>query len=296
MLYVNHKKSAKGKRITGDVLGYIVLIIMSIFWIFPFFYMLMTSFNKNPGITLEIVPRPGEWTLDNYKYLFVTDKPGQAILYNFGQWYLNTLLIAVVVSVIQTIIVLLTAYAFSRMRFAARKPLMNFLLIIGMFPGFLSMVCIFYILKAINLSTSVWGLVLVYISGAMMGYYICKGFFDTISKSLDEAAMIDGASRNTIFWKIIMPLSKPIIIYTILTSFLGPWGDFMMSNYIVGRGSQDTWTVAVGMYNWISVANISYYWSRFCAAGVVVAIVPTVLFFFLQKFYVEGVTGGAVKG
>jgi arabinogalactan oligomer/maltooligosaccharide transport system permease protein len=87
----------------------------------------------------------------------------------------------------------------------------------------------------------------------MMGYYICKGFFDTISKSLDEAAMIDGASRNTIFWKIIMPLSKPIVIYTILTSFLGPWGDFMMANFLVARGAQDTWTVAVGMQNWLTI-------------------------------------------
>jgi arabinogalactan oligomer/maltooligosaccharide transport system permease protein len=130
----------------------------------------------------------------------------------------------------------------------------------------------------------------------MMGYYICKGFFDTISKSLDEAAMIDGASRNTIFWKIIMPLSKPIVIYTILTSFLGPWGDFMMANFLVARNDQSSWTVAVGMQNWLTPSNMPDYFTTFCAAGVVVSIVPTILFFFMQRFYVEGVTGGAVKG
>jgi arabinogalactan oligomer/maltooligosaccharide transport system permease protein len=173
---------------------------------------------------------------------------------------------------------------------------MNFMLIIGMFPGFLSMVCIYFILKAMNLSTSPFGLVIVYCSGAMMGYYICKGFFDTISKSLDEAAMIDGASRNTIFWRIIMPLSKPIVIYTILTSFLAPWGDFMMSNFIIGRADQSSWTVAVGMNNWLSTSNLPYKFTRFCAGGVFVSIVPTILFFFLQKFYVGGVTGGSVKG
>ena len=158
------------------------------------------------------------------------------------------------------------------------------------------MICIYRILQAIGLETSVFGLVIVYISGSMMGYYISKGFFDTISKSLDEAAMIDGASRHTILWKIILPLSKPIVIYTILNAFLAPWGDFMMSNFLVGRGSNSSWTVAVGLYQWLTPSNIPQYFTKFCAAGVVVSIVPVIMYFIMQRFYVEGVTGGAVKG
>src|SRR5574344_1343702 len=280
---------AKAGRVAGNSLVYIILAIISVVWLFPFVYLVLSSLRgESGGVSLYVIPQ--EWTFENYFLLF-TDKT-----WEFGTWYLNTLMIAVIVAVIQTIIVLLTAYGLSRMRFKGRKPLMNFMLIIGMFPGFLSMVCIYFILKAIGLQTSPFGLVIVYCSGAMMGYYICKGFFDTISKSLDEAAMIDGASRNRIFWQIIMPLSKPIVIYTILTSFLGPWGDFMMANFLVARGSQDTWTVAVGMQNWLTTSNLPYYFTTFCAAGVVVSIVPTILFFFMQRFYVEGVTGGAVKG
>lgn len=290
MDYQQKQRIAAGtKKYGGLTVSYLILALIAVLWLFPFFYLVLQSFRvESGGVVAYFFPK--QWGFDNYLALF-TDET-----WKFGTWYLNTLLIAICVGVIQTIIVLLTAYSLSRMRFKGRKPLMNFMLIIGMFPGFLSMVCIYFILKAMSLETSPFGLVIIYCSGAMMGYYICKGFFDTISKSLDEAAMIDGASRNTIFWRIIMPLSKPIIIYTILTSFLGPWGDFMMSNFIVARADQASWTVAVGMNMWLSVSNMPTKFTRFCAGGVVVSLVPTILFFFLQKFYVEGVTGGSVKG
>jgi arabinogalactan oligomer/maltooligosaccharide transport system permease protein len=285
----SHAGNVRAHRINSLVLSYIILIFISIVWLFPFIYLVLQSVRgESTGVVIYLLPK--QWTFKNYITLFTDSQ------WHFGTWYLNTLIIAIITAVIQTVIVLLTAYALSRMRFKGRTALMKFMLIIGMFPGFLSMTCIYFILKFLNLSTSVFGLVLVYCSGAMMGYYICKGFFDTISKSLDEAAMIDGASRHTIFWKVIMPLSQPIVIYTILTSFLGPWGDFMMANFLVARGAQSTWTVAVGMQNWLSTSNIPYYFTVFCAAGVVVSIVPTILFFFLQRFYVEGVTGGSVKG
>ena len=177
-----------------------------------------------------------------------------------------------------------------------RKGLMKFMLIIGMFPGFLGMICIYKILQAVGLQTSIFGLFLVYIAGSAMNYYISKGFFDTIPRSLDEAALIDGANRNTVFWRIIIPLSKPIVVYTVLTAFLAPWGDFMMANYLVGRGSQEAFTVAVGLQKWIQPTLSGVYFTRFCAGGVFVSIPIVVLFFWLQRYYVEGVTGGAVKG
>ena len=285
------KFGQKGRRIISNTIIYIILVLVSIIWIFPFFYLIVQSLRiDNPGLSLTLFPEDWQYGLDNYIKLFTDDA------YNFGRWYLNTLIIAVLTTVFQTILVLMTAYALSRLRFKGRKGLMKFMLIIGMFPGFLGMICIYKILQAVGLQTSIFGLFLVYIAGSAMNYYISKGFFDTIPRSLDEAALIDGANRNTVFWRIIIPLSKPIVVYTVLTAFLAPWGDFMMANYLVGRGSQEAFTVAVGLQQWIQPTLSGMYFTRFCAGGVFVSIPIVILFFWLQRYYVEGVTGGAVKG
>ena len=230
---------------------------------------------------------PRQWTFNNYIKLFTQTK--------FPIWYGNTLLVSVVVTVVQTIIVLMTSYALSRLRFKMRKPLMNLILILGMFPGFLSMTAIYFILKEIGLTQSLFGLMLVYTASSAMMYYISKGFFDTIPKSLDEAARIDGANRHTVFFKIILPLAKPIIIYTVLTAFTAPWGEYMFSSFIM-LGNPDKFTVAVGMKEWIGSNMVGEWFTTFCAAAVVVSIPITALFIWLQRYYVEGVTGGAVKG
>lgn len=285
------KIGQKGRRIISNTIIYVILVLISIIWVFPFFYLIIQSLRiDNPGLSLTLFPEDWQYGLDNYIKLFTDDA------YNFGRWYLNTLIIAVLTTVFQTILVLMTAYALSRLRFKGRKGLMKFMLIIGMFPGFLGMICIYKILQAVGLQTSIFGLFLVYIAGSAMNYYISKGFFDTIPRSLDEAALIDGANRNTVFWRIIIPLSKPIVVYTVLTAFLAPWGDFMMANYLVGRGSQEAFTVAVGLQKWIQPTLSGMYFTRFCAGGVFVSIPIVVLFFWLQRYYVEGVTGGAVKG
>ena len=285
------KIGQKGRRIISNTIIYVILVLISIIWVFPFFYLIIQSLRiDNPGLSLTLFPEDWQYGLDNYIKLFTDDA------YNFGRWYLNTLIVAVLTTVFQTILVLMTAYALSRLRFKGRKGLMKFMLIIGMFPGFLGMICIYKILQAVGLQTSIFGLFLVYIAGSAMNYYISKGFFDTIPRSLDEAALIDGANRNTVFWRIIIPLSKPIVVYTVLTAFLAPWGDFMMANYLVGRGSQEAFTVAVGLQKWIQPTLSGMYFTRFCAGGVFVSIPIVVLFFWLQRYYVEGVTGGAVKG
>jgi arabinogalactan oligomer / maltooligosaccharide transport system permease protein len=285
------KGGARTRRIISNTIIYILLIVIGIIWVFPFLYLIIQSLRGDTtGISLHMFPADNNWSLINYQLLF-TDE-----LYNFKQWYLNTLIIAVMTALVQTILVLMTAYTLSRIRFKARKALMKMMLIIGMFPGFLGMICIYKILQAINLQTSVFGLFIVYIAGSATGYYISKGFFDTISKSLDEAAMIDGASRNDIFWKIILPLSKPIVVYTVLVAFISPWGDFMMASYLVGRGSQEAFTVAVGLQQWLTPSKTGLFFTRFCAGAVVVSVPIVILFFWLQRYYVEGVTGGAVKG
>ena len=216
---------------------------------------------------------------------------------DFVQWFMNTLTIALFCAVIQTIMVLSVSYTLSRMRFKGRKLLMNVVLVLGMFPGFLTMIVLYYLLKMMGLTQAgaVPGLILISCASSGMGYYISKGFFDTIPKSLDESARIDGATRFQVFLKIIMPMAKPIVIYTILLAFMGPWGDYVFASY-VAFGHKASYNVAVGLYRWVNTNDYQGYFTRFCAGGVLVAIPITALFMALQKYYVEGVTGGAVKG
>ena len=216
---------------------------------------------------------------------------------NFVRWFLNTLTIALFCAAIQTIMQLSVSYSLSRIRFKGRKLLMNICLVLGMFPGFLTMIVLYYLLKTFGMTQegAVAGLILVSCASSGMGYYISKGFFDTLPKSLDESARIDGATRFQVFLKIIMPLAKPIVIYTILMAFMGPWGDYVFASY-VAFGKTSSYNVAVGLYQWVNTNDYQGYFTKFCAGGVLVAIPITVLFMCLQKYYVEGVTGGAVKG
>ncbi len=284
-------RSQKAAERTKRIVIYVVLTLISIIWLFPFFFLIIQSLRGEPGSATAYF-WPKEWTFDNYIKLF-TDTS----VYNFPRWYGITLIISIVVTVVQTLIVLVTSYALSRLRFKLRKPFMNLMLVLGMFPGFMSMTAIYFLLKLIGLTQTfgLVGLILVYVASSCMGYYISKGFFDTIPKSLDEAARIDGANRHTVFIKIILPLAKPIIIYTVLTSFMAPWGEYMFAS-LMAFGDQNNFNVAVGLKYMLSRETINEYFTRFCAASVVVSVPITALFFWLQKYYVEGVTGGSVKG
>lgn len=319
--YRSHKRAI----LTRNIFVYILLVLISIIWLVPFIYLVAQSFCSVyvgtyffPYLNLDIAKDmlagevaagrilPGDirpetfpiFTLENYADLFggLTSNPSAfANTYPFYRWYFNTFIIALITCILQTVLVLGTSYAFSRLRFSMRKGLMKLILILGMFPGFLSLVIIYYTLKLIGLQGNIFSLILIYIAGSAMQYYIAKGFFDTIPRSLDEAAMIDGANKNTIFFRIIMPLAKPIVVYTLLLSFNAPWGDFMMGRFISG-GEMQQMTVAVGLQTWLTKGQIETNFPRFCAGGVIVSIPIMALFFVLQKYYVEGITGGAVKG
>lgn len=288
MAEFNNKKyrSAKAGKIAKKAIIYTILVIMSFIWLVPFVYLILQSFATEFVYTSFA---PQSWTFNNYVRLF-TDKA-----FPFWRWFLNTLGIALINCVLQTILTLMTSYTLSRLRFNGRTALMKIMLVLGMFPGFLSMIAVLFILKLIGLNASILGLVIIYAAGSAMGYYISKGFFDTIPKSLDEAVLIDGGTKNTVFWKIIIPLSKPIIVYTVLMSFTAPWGDYMMASY-VAQGRSTMWNVAVGLQQMLSRSNIEIYFPTFCAGAVVTSIPIMILFFALQKYYVEGVTGGSVKG
>ena len=279
---------AKASRRLANTIIYIILIAMTIVWLFPFFGLVLESFRvESPQQVGYFWPK--QLGLDNYIKLFTKT--------DFMKWFGNTAIMGVATAVLQTVFVLMMSYTLSRMRFKGRKALMNVMLILGMFPGFLTMILIYKVFSDFGLTQNMApvGLIIVYCASSAMGYYVSKGFFDTIPKSLDEAARVDGATRWQVFYKVIMPLSKPIIIYTVLMGFMAPWGDFMMARYIIHEDPNGM-SVAVGMYEWMSVTNMNTHYTMFCAAGVIVAIPVVAVFLALQKYYVEGVTGGAVKG
>jgi arabinogalactan oligomer/maltooligosaccharide transport system permease protein len=281
-----------GMKKRGNVANtiiYIILSVLSVLWILPILWLVITSFRAELGAwTPYILPK--EYTINNYTRLF-TD----TALFNYPRWFMNTLVVAVFSCIITTILNLMTSYTLSRLRFKARKAILNIGLILGMFPGFMAMIAVYFLLKAIGLTQSLVALVLVYSAGAGLSYYIAKGFFDTIPKSLDEAATIDGATQNMVFWKVILPLSKPIVIYTALMAFMAPWLDFIFVSVIM-KDNYNNYTVALGLWQMLTRENIYQYFTQFCAGAVLISIPITLLFIKMQKYYVEGVTAGGVKG
>lgn len=279
------------KKKINSILRHLFLAFLVFIWLIPIVWLVVTSFSGYRGInTAHFFPQT--WSLDNYKALFL--EPDSVVQY--AAWFKNTLIIATFSCIISTILVLMVSYTMSCMRFKGRKALMSFAIILNMFPGVLSMIAIYFILKSIGLTNSHVGMIIVYSAGAGLGYLICKGFMDTISVSLREAAKLEGASEATIFWKIIIPLSKPIIVYTVINAFLAPWADFVFAKLMLNSGISTDWTVAIGLYNMLGKSLINKYFSIFCAGGVVISIPISILFVIMQKFYVEGITGGSVKG
>ena len=279
------------KKAFKIITRHLLLIFLTVIWLFPILWLVVTSFSAYKGInTFHFFPQ--EWSIDNYVQLFT--RPDTAC--NFPAWFKNSLIVGVCCCIVSTAFVVMVAYAMSCMRFKARKPIMSFAIILGMFPGVLSMIAIYFVMKQFGLTDSLMGLVIVYSAGSGLGYLICKGFFDTIPVSLREAAKIEGASQWVVFSKVVLPLSKPIIVYTVINSFLAPWMDFVMARLMIRSKDAADWTVAIGLFNLLDRNLITSYFSVFCAGGVIVAIPISFLFVLMQKFYVEGVTGGAVKG
>ena len=279
---------AKASRRISNAIVYVLLALITVIWLFPFVGIVLESFRiESTGQESYFIPK--QLGFDNYIELYTKT--------DFLKWFINTSLLGVATALLQTFFVLSMSYTLSRLRFNGRKFLMNFMLILGMFPGFLTLILIYKIFYDLGLTeaNAPYGLIIVYCASSAMGYYVSKGFFDTIPKTLDEAARIDGATRWQVFYKVIMPLSKPIIIYTILMGFMAPWGDFMLARYLAA-GDELGKNVAVGMWGWLQATNPSTMYTTFCAAGVTVSIPVTAVFLSLQKYYVEGVTGGAVKG
>ena len=283
--------SYHNQRKIALIFRYVLLAILAVLWIFPIIWIILASFSyNNTGFVSTIWPDKFTW--QNYIGIFTNSQ------YPFVNWVLNTLFVAVISATLSTFVTIAVAYVLSRLRFRFRKPFLQIALVLGMFPGFMSMIALYYILKALNM-LNLGGLILVYVGGAGLGFYIAKGFFDTMPRAIDEAAEIDGATKWQVFIHIGLPLSKPMIVYTALTSFMAPWVDFIFSGIILSTsGNPKTYTVAYGLYNMVhsSKGMMAQFFTQFIAGCVVIAIPITILFIVMQKFYVNGITAGADKG
>ena len=279
------------QKIVTNSLTHALLAVLSFIWLLPVAFVILTSLRGESGAEKTYVI-PQQFTFSNYTNLFTTGT------LNYARWFSNTLVVAIFTCILSSFFVLCVAYIMSRLRFAARRPMMNIALILGMFPGFMSMIAVYYILKGFGFLNSgemkLVALVLVYSGGAGLGFYITKGFFDTIPNALDEAAFLDGCTKWQVFTKIIIPISRPIIVLTLITSFMAPWTDFIFARVILGQ-DRDYYTIAIGLWTMLEREFIEYYYTRFFAGCVLISIPIATLFLLTQKFYAESMAG-SVKG
>ncbi|MEG3331416.1 sugar ABC transporter permease [Streptococcus suis] len=262
---------------------YCIFILVSFIFLFPCIWLILASFSQSGTIYSFDGFFPTSYSLKSFITLF-TDTD----LYNYPRWFLNTLFIASMSCILGTFLVILTAYAMSRFYFNGKNALMKTTMVLGMFPSFMGMIAVYLLMTQFNLINQLWGLVLIYSAAAPMGYLTQKGFFDTISYSIDEAARMDGATSFQIFWHIHLPLSRPIITYTALTNFAWPWSDFILPKLLLKE--KNLYTVAVGLMNLDETE-----FARFAAGSIFIAVPIVVLYFLLIKNMVNGLTAGAVK-
>ncbi|HOF54042.1 MAG TPA: sugar ABC transporter permease [Bacilli bacterium] len=278
-------KSYKATRTFDAIWSNLLAFILVALWMIPVLWIVASAFSTQIGY-ISTTFFPTSWTFDNFVDLFTKTK--------FPQWLLNTTIIAIANTVLTTFFTTITAYILSRFRFKSRKLLMNISLILGMFPGFMAMIAVYLILSMFNLIGSIWALLIYYVAGAGLGFFTCKGYFDTLPKDIDESAYLDGASHLRIFFQIFLPLAKPMLIYTALLAFMAPWADYILASLVLTSDASKT--VAVGLYSWMDSTMINVYFTKFAAGCVVVAIPIVTLYIFLQKFFIEGISAGAVKG
>lgn len=279
------------KGIISDTVVHAALAVLAFIWVVPIAFIILLSFSDQKGAYVSTF-FPKGYTFANYVKLFTDTN-----VLDFPQMFMNTLVVSIFSCIISTFFVLSAAYCMSRLRFKMRKPYMNIAMVLGLFPAFMSMVAVYYILKALGLSEGAMirvALVLVYSAGSGVGFYIAKGFFDTVPKALDEAAYLDGATKRQVFTKITIPLSKPIIVYTVLTAFLGPWLDFIFAR-VICRADSRYYTVAIGLWKMLDKEYIDAWYTCFAAGAVCVSIPIAILFVFMQRYYTDGISG-AVKG
>ena len=267
------EKSLRRSRIVDAVWSNALVIVLSILWLIPVFFVIIFSFSDQKTFFLANSILPTGYTFDNYIRIFTEEDR----IIMFPHWYGNTLILSICNCVLVTFFTVITAFILSRFRFKGRKALMNITMVLGMFPGFMSMVAVYLILSLLGLLGSYWAMLVYWVAGAGLGYFV-----------------LDGASQARLFFQIYIPLAKPVIIYTALMAFMSPWADYILSSIVIS--SNEARTIGYGLYNLMTPDNINNYFTRFCAASVIVAVPIVALYIGLQRFFVAGIAAGAVKG
>ncbi|MDR0730243.1 MAG: sugar ABC transporter permease [Treponema sp.] len=276
-------KAYKVKKILSTALIYLDLIIVAVMVIYPLLWVLGTSLNSRSGVTGSIFP--AKPTLDNYIRLFTKTR--------YGAWYLNTLLVAILTTIFSIVLHTMTAFVFARFRFRGRKMGLLFVMILQLFPSFMGLTALYMVALNFGMLNNLMMLVIIYVAGGIpQNIWLVRGYMLNIPRSLDEAAFIDGASKVQLFFNVILPLSLPIITFISVTSFMGPWMDYMLPRYLINQNEKRT--LAIGLFDMISGTNNDV--TAFCAGSVLVAIPITCLYMIFQKFLLEGLMAGANKG
>lgn len=283
---LNNKKRYSLRRAADDLVTYGILIAVSLIFLFPCLWLVLSSFSKSGSLYDVKGFFPQSYSVQAFIDLFTDDVNG---LYPYKRWFLNTFFVSGMSCVLGTVLVILTGYVMSRFRFYGRNGIRKLTLVLGMFPGFMGMTALYIIMAQLNLLNQLWALIFLYAGTAPTGYLVQKGYFDSIPMGINEAARIDGATNFQIFWKITMPLSKPMLVYTALTQFAWPWSDCLLPKLLLK--SRDQWTVAVGLFSMPET-----HFSRFAAGSVFIAVPIVIFYFCMVKYIVNGLTAGAVKG
>ncbi|WP_283309430.1 sugar ABC transporter permease [Streptococcus dysgalactiae] len=278
--------SMKRKRFFTQLLTYLYLISLAIVILFPILVTVSSAFR--PGNTTAFSFHfDGPWTLSNFKTLF------QDTLYL--RWYWNTLIVAFFTMLIQVTVITLTGYAYSRYNFFGRKKSLIFFLVVQMVPTMAALTAYFVMAWLFNALNQYWFLILIYVGGGiLMNAWLMKGYFDTVPYDLDESAKLDGSGHFRTFYQIVLPLVRPMIAVQSLWAFMGPFGDFMLAKFLLR--AQENYTVAVGLQSFITNDARNPKVTLFAAGAILIAVPISVLFFFLQKNFVSGLTSGGTKG
>jgi arabinogalactan oligomer/maltooligosaccharide transport system permease protein len=296
--------SWRRRLVGGNWWRYLVSLLAIAFAVFPVLYVVSAAFNPIPSLTSASLI-PDDVTLDNFRRI-LSGNPGEegteqeALDIPYTSWYLNMLIVAGATSILSVFMGALAAYAFARFRFKGRRMGLLALLLIQMFPTFLAVVAIYYIVlnvgevfPAVGLDTRS-SVILVYLGGALgVNTWLMKGFLDSIPNELDESARVDGATPAQVFWAIILPLAAPVLAVVGLLSYIATINEFVIASRLLQ--TTDKFTMPVGLFGFIN-DKYAQQWGPFCAGVLLAAIPVVILFFFLQRFIVHGLTRGAVKG
>ncbi|MCL2601046.1 MAG: sugar ABC transporter permease [Treponema sp.] len=277
-------KAYKVKKIVSTVLIYANLVVVATVVIYPILWVVGSALNEAPGISRTGV-LPERISLANFEKLFTE--------FNYGRWYLNTLYVAILTMIFSVTIHTMTAFVFARFPFKGRKVGLLTVMVLQMFPSFMSLIALYMIALSLGMLNNLHMLVIIYVSGGIpANIWLVRGYMLGIPRSMDEAASIDGATKMQLFRKIILPLSLPIMFFIALTSFMAPWMDYMLPRFLINRDERRT--LAIGLFDLITGPNADF--PAFCAGAVLVAVPITILYMVFQRFLLQGLMAGANKG